>query len=227
MSRTHEELKERQRAERAGYPLALDLRVHRALSWWRRAVQEAGDPLKPGDSDPDAEFIFLWIAFNAAYATEITVGNRDGEQGSFLTFLEVLLDLDGKDRLADLVWKQFPGPIRNLLDNEYLYRDFWSAQNGRLATDAWQPRFEAAKERALAALRRNDTLTVLSITLDRVYTLRNQLVHGGSTWNSGTNREQVKVCARFMAALVPVIIEIMMDNPQAVWSGAIYPVIKR
>jgi hypothetical protein len=66
---------------------------------------------------------------------------------------------------------------------------------------------------------------VLGITLDRIYTLRNQLVHGGSTWDSKVNREQVRDCARFMAALVPVIIEIMMDNPQTVWSGAVYPVV--
>ena len=42
---------------------------------------------------------------------------------------------------------------------------------------------------------------------------------------SDINREQVRDCARFMAALVPVIIEIMMDQPQTVWSGAVYPVV--
>ena len=48
---------------------------------------------------------------------------------------------------------------------------------------------------------------------------------------SDGNREQVRDCARFMAALVPVIIEIieiieiMMDHPQTVWSGAVYPVV--
>jgi hypothetical protein len=28
-----------------------------------------------------------------------------------------------------------------------------------------------------------------------------------------------------MAALVPVIIEIMMDNPQTLWGDAVYPVV--
>ena len=42
---------------------------------------------------------------------------------------------------------------------------------------------------------------------------------------SDVNREQVRDFARFMAALVPVIIEIMMDHPQTVWSGAVYPVV--
>jgi hypothetical protein len=29
-----------------------------------------------------------------------------------------------------------------------------------------------------------------------------------------------------MGELVPVIIEIMMDNPQTVWGSAVYPVVK-
>jgi hypothetical protein len=128
-------------------------------------------------------------------------------------------------RLADLVWTQFPGPIRGLLDNKFLYRDFWNAHNGRLPPEAWKPRFEATKAHTNKALGRGDTLAVLGITLDRIYTLRNQLVHGGSTWNGTVNREQVRDCARFMAALVPVIIEIMMDHPRTVWSGAVYPVV--
>lgn len=131
MSRTHAELKSRQRAERHTHAEGLKFRVHRALSWLERAEMEAGAAETPGDGDPDAQFIFLWIAFNAAYATEITDAHRDGEQSAFNAFLGVLLDLDGQNRLSDLVWKQFPGPIRGLLDNKFLYRDFWNAHNGR------------------------------------------------------------------------------------------------
>jgi hypothetical protein len=56
-------LKERRRAERDVYCLNLSLRVHRTLSWLTRAEQLS--------DDPDGRFIFLWIAFNAAYAMEI------------------------------------------------------------------------------------------------------------------------------------------------------------
>ncbi|MDZ4394017.1 hypothetical protein [Cypionkella sp.] len=54
--------KEMQPVIRAGFPETMGLRVHRAISWIGRA--EACDR---GD---DAGFIFLWIAFNAAYADE-------------------------------------------------------------------------------------------------------------------------------------------------------------
>ena len=43
-------------------PERLGLRVHRALSWVERAERES--------DDPDAAFIFYWIAFNAAYAQD-------------------------------------------------------------------------------------------------------------------------------------------------------------
>ena len=54
---------------------------------------------------------------------------------------------------------------------------------------------------------------VLSIVLSRIYTLRNQLVHGGRTWNCLANREQMRDCVNLMGKLVPLVIEIMMDHP--------------
>ena len=222
MSRTHTELFERYERDKGRYGPALGLRVHRALSWLKRAEQE-GD--QAGTKDPDAQFIFLWIAFNAAYATDIAEDFFASEQETFRSFLEKLLTLDRDQRLLDLVWKQFSGPIRELLKNKYVFRDFWLSHKGTLAADAWQPRFEAANRNARDALAANDTLKLLSIVLARIYTLRNQLVHGGSTWHSSVNRDQVRDCARFMAALVPVIIEIMLDNPQTLWGDAVYPVV--
>ena len=218
MSRSYDALKERQRRERDGHAPGLALRVHRALSWYGRAERET--------EDPDARFIFLWIAFNAAYATDINAAYRGGAQGAFANFLEVLLDLDREARLSDMVWKQFSGPIRGLLENKFLFRDFWSSRNGTLDPDAWERRFVVERNRARRALAASDTLTVLDIVLDRIYTLRNQIVHGGSTWDSSVNRDQVRDCARFMGELVPVIIEIMMDNPRTIWGGAVYPVVK-
>jgi hypothetical protein len=57
---THAELKTKRRAVREGFPQTMSLRVHRAISWIGRA-EACG-------ADADARFIFLWIAFNAAYA---------------------------------------------------------------------------------------------------------------------------------------------------------------
>jgi hypothetical protein len=39
------------------------------------------------------------------------------------------------------------------------------------------------------------------------------------------NRDQVRDCAKFLGQLVPIIIEIMMDNVDALWGDACFPVV--
>ena len=73
-------LKARQRAERENYSENLSLRVHRALSWLDKAEQCQGDQ--------DSQFIFLWIAFNAAYANEVDDIYRRSEQETFRNFID-------------------------------------------------------------------------------------------------------------------------------------------
>jgi hypothetical protein len=216
----YQRLKERQREERGGWPENLGLRVHRALSWLHRAEQ-----LAHGE-DTDGEFIFLWIAFNAAYATDIDEKYREPEQQTFRAFLDKLTQLDaGKRRFDQLVWTEFPKSIRVLLDNKFVFADFWKAQNGTISHEEFERAFAAANHAAHVALGKQDTVTVLSIVLSRIYTLRNQLVHGGATWGSSVNREQLRDCTNFMSKLVPLVVEVMMDHPETLWGQGTYPVV--
>ena len=89
----------------------------------------------------------------------------------------------------------------------------------------WKQSFANAKRAAGRALARRDTTTVLSVVLSRIYTLRNQLVHGGATWNSSVNRDQVRDGVNLLAKLVPLAIEIMLDNVAEEWPAACYPVV--
>jgi hypothetical protein len=50
-------------------------------------------------------------------------------------------------------------------------------------------------------------------------------MHGGATWNSSVNRDQVRDCANLLGKIVPLIIEIMMDNVKTLWGDACYPVV--
>jgi hypothetical protein len=212
-------LKARHRAERDGYSTNLSLRVHRALSWLDGSEQLAGH-------NEDGQFVFLWIAFNAAYATEIEEHSRPYEQATFLRFLRKLIDLDqANKRIENLIWQEFSGSIRVLLDNPYVYDAFWAFQKGRLTEDEWKARFAKDKQAAKRALSRQYTARVLSIVLSRIYVLRNQLVHGGATWKGAVNRDQLRDCTNFMAKLVPAVIEIMMDHPETLWGDACYPVV--
>ena len=70
-----------------------------------------------------------------------------------------------------------------------------------------------------------DTSAVLGIIFNRLYTLRNQIIHGGATWNSSANRNQLRDATAILGDLVPALIEIMMDNKDVHWGEACYPVI--
>jgi hypothetical protein len=212
----HASLKKRQRKERDSYPPNLALRVHRALSWLERAEQ---------CEDVDARFIFLWISFNAAYANEIGNQERPSEQKVFDLFLKKLLDLDKADVLYELIWTEFPNSIRVLLNNQFVYQPFWDYHKEQLDEAQWQSKFERAKMSAHKALASHNTATVLAIVLSRMYTLRNQLVHGGATWNSRVNRDQLRDCAAFLGKMVPFVIKLMMDNPGTLWGAPSYPVV--
>jgi hypothetical protein len=106
-----------------------------------------------------------------------------------------------------------------------VFHDFWEAQHGRLSEEEWTARFRKAKTTAGRALAARRTGVVLGIVLSRIYTLRNQLVHGGATWNGNLNRDQVRDCTRFMGRFVPIVIDVLMDAPAEDWGTVGFPVV--
>jgi hypothetical protein len=213
---TFDELKDKQRRLRPGFPEPLGLRVHRAISWFGRAMD--------ADGDPDVRFILLWIGFNAAYAGHIE-SDSDKERDGFRVFFGSLLKLDPTHRIYDAVWDRFPQEVRALLANKYVFQPFWHHQNGVPGYGNWEDRLAASQRDTQAAMARFDTVPLLRTVFDRLYVLRNQLVHGGATWNGKVNRAQVRDGAAVMAWMLPVFIDIMMDNPGHDWGQPYYPVV--
>lgn len=211
----HDRLKARQRAERDGWPTDLALRVHRAISWLGRGEQ--------AHDDPDLRFILLWIAFNAAYADEIR-DEEDSERDRFRAYFDRLLRLDSVGQVFSAVWTRFPGEIRLLLENRHVFAPFWKFHNGRGNLD-WHVQLERERGRVHEALARKDTGAILATLFDRLYVLRNQLVHGGATWASSVNRAQVKDGGSILFHLLPLFIELMMDHPREDWGRPYYPVV--
>ena len=213
-------LKQRHRNLREGYPPNLNLRVHRELSWLKRAEIAAAE------GDDDGRLIFLWIAFNVAYAREIDEHCRLSEQATLMGFLERLCGLDTGKRIDNLVWQEFAGGIRVLLDTSFVFQSFWDFQAGKLVEDEWLARFAKGKKIAQQALAGGRTPALLGVVFSRLYTLRNQLIHGGATWNSKVNRKQLRDCGQLLSKLVPVILGLMLDHPEIEWGSACYPVLE-
>jgi hypothetical protein len=212
--RGHADLKARHRAERDGWAsLALNIRIHRALSWLGRAEAET--------DDPDVRFLLLWVGFNAAYAADIThesVSARD----AFRRYFGLLLAADREHRIADAIHQRFSNEIRVLLANPFVYAPYWQHQATGDAPD-WEDRLARDNRTAQIALMQGETDRVLATIFGRLYVLRNQMVHGGATWNSSINRDQLRDGVRILAWLLPLFLDLMMDAPGADWGTLHYP----
>ena len=115
----------------------------------------------------------------------------------------------------------FSGPVRLLMKQEFDL-PVWKHQNGIAGCEDWEAQFQ----RKLSYFNRiamkktdNDTQEALALVFERLYVLRNQLVHGGATWNSKVNRSQVRDGAAILAFLVPVFVDVMMNHPAEVWAA--------
>ncbi|KLI66360.1 hypothetical protein VVYB158_12185 [Vibrio vulnificus CladeA-yb158] len=211
-------LKHRHRNERQDYSQALSTRIHRALSWLQKAEL---------CEDDDSKFTFLWIAFNSAYAQEFEQKVNFGERGLYQEFLTRLVDLDSENLLSNIVWQNYSGAIRAVLNNEFILESYWNYHSGRITEDQWKDARSKAKIAANTALGHNNTALVLSVVFSRLYTLRNQIIHGGSTFGSSANRKQLRDCTVLLEQILPVIIKIMMDSRNELWGDPVYPLIKK
>jgi hypothetical protein len=191
------------------------VRIHRSISWLTRAAQEV--------DDFDVQFVFLWIAFNAAYAKAF--GSEETSRAQLASFFTVLDRLDDSRTLNAIVMKQFSGPIRTLISNRYVFEPFWKALRDHDASSPWERLLQETAKAATRATLDGRLLGVLPVVFDRLYVLRNQLVHGGATWNSAANRLQVKDGAHFMGAFVPAILQLMIEHPEADFGEVMYPVV--
>lgn len=195
------------------------LRLRRATSWSLRGEEEEEK------GDVDSAFVFYWIAFNALYAEDTADYSESSEQEALQRYLS---KADYLDKQAEqpriykaLMWHV--NDVRELLDNEYIFRDFWKHQNGVPGFEHWKRRFEREKEESSFTTR--DVGNVLRKLFERLYVLRNQMVHGGATWGGQVNRAQVTVGAKLMKLLLPTFVALMLDNPNYEWGKPYYPVV--
>ena len=93
------------------------------------------------------------------------------------------------------------------------------------ATKTGKKKFSQSKSKVLNALKGKNTLLILEILFDRLYTLRNQLMHGSATWNGKINRSQVTDGQSIISFLIPTILNIMMENHNEDWGKLTFPVI--
>ncbi|MBC6445263.1 MAG: hypothetical protein GDA50_07555 [Alphaproteobacteria bacterium GM202ARS2] len=192
-------------------------RLRRALSWIRCAEETYA-----ADKDnKDGFFMFYWIAFNSAYAERANDVDQS-ERRIFRDFLGKIVDLDHDKVIYQAIWERFPNVIRGILKNEHVFKWFWHVQHSDSDVSGWQRDFDRSWRKVQGALDRRDTKTIMVILFDRLYELRNQLLHGCATWKGGVNRAQVEDGAEIMAFLAPMMLKLMIENYEEDWKRPPY-----
>ena len=216
-------------------PGELQLRVYRALRWIEGAVE------KEELGDDDAAFIFYWVAFNAAYAEDKDMSSRTTatERNKYEAYFSKIVKLDTNYIIYDAIRQRFRSSIARFMKNRYVYRSFWDYRRTGEPTD-WEKWFELDKQKVTEALdvpglrpsrksggeTKANTSLVLSTLFDRLYVLRNQLMHGGATWKGRVNRRQVEEGKEILGFLIPLFVHLMMTKGWLEeWGAPPYPPI--
>ena len=209
-------------------------RLTRSISWLDRAHAGNG---------ADAACVFSWIAFNAAYAINRNADFRErprkGTNGNAdLSTSSMVVPLDA-ERIYQHLANELSASIRELVGNEYVYHGFWrSLGDEPFDWASWPGREQFEREcddvdRLLRSYRSNRRLSkprvravrrVLTVLFDRLYVLRNQLIHGCATHQGQLNRRQVNEGALILTSLIPIFIDIMADHPRENWGPISFPV---
>lgn len=189
------------------------VRVHRAISWLRRA-QDFGV-----DQQPEARFLYLWIALNALYSRWNAERNMpDGDGASRVDFFRQLCAWDG---LAfETLIRQQRGLAKKILQNPYIAYSFWKNPEHPKAK-GWATEDANYLDRNL---KNGDYRKVVEQVMDRLFVLRGQLVHGASTGGSRLNRSSLTAALRFLESFAPVAVHVTIEHgAHDEWPELCYP----
>jgi hypothetical protein len=217
LSTIQQTLKATLREKRDHMSQAHATRLHRALSWLACAAKQ--------EDDADLQFISLWVSFNACYAVDEGGSESLAERFAFQRFVEKITQLDTHKYIYACLWQTYSGPVKALIKNPYVYHGYWAAKRLDVQNDEWAKGFDQSSVAALNCLSRQNVPELLAIVLDRLFVLRNQILHGGATYQSQLNREQVNDGVQLLIALLPIVIEIMLSTPDEDWGDIYYPVV--
>ena len=200
-------------------PFDLNVKIRRALSW----IKQAEDC---GSTNSDNRFLFYWIAFNALYSSRIEDSNsRSNEQIIHQKFFDKLLEADKKSRIYNVIWGPFKKRFRSLIANKYLFNNFWKFHNRDLNNERWDLSYQSRIKSFEVSLKHDEKAKALVEVFSSLYVLRNQIVHGGSTWGGDHNRNQVEICTAIISSMVPLMVDIMLESPNEDWGELHFPVL--
>jgi hypothetical protein len=172
---------------------AAKIRLHRARSWLRKTHDA---------SDTASRFIFLWVAFNALYGRPRYRRDISLPRDETQDFIGFLGELDGLSRgaIGD-VMRRVEADVEKILQNPFLVRECGESW------DKGQIR-DRGRRRATASVQYDKAHRVEQV-VRRLYTLRNQLLHGAATAGGRRNDESLRHAIPILAMVVPEVVRLV------------------
>lgn len=197
------------------------IRIHRALSWFKKAKE------LNLNGELDLSFITMWIGFNAAYGQNLNSAFKL-EKTLINDFLNQILLQDHKNEIGNILWNHSSKAIISLLENKYTLEKYWHYVNGKEDASNWNESLQRSVTKGKILIEKKSAPDeLLSMILHRFYSLRNQLLHGGATFESILNRNQIEDALQLMFGVFPVIVQLMMETPdKSVFGEPYYKPIK-
>jgi len=175
---------------------AYNIRVWRALSWLERA--QGLDP-----ADIEGRFISAWIGFNALYGRLDPERHAYGDREAWSTYLANVRRIDVDGKVGALLRKR-QLRARRLIEDKYLSARFW------LMGNAAKPEIRQELKNAIAWFQQENNLKVQHLLFDRLYVMRNQLLHGASTKGSKLNRRPLREAGDLLIELLAEFLSLMI-----------------
>ena len=175
---------------------AIDIRLKRARSWLHKAR------LVASPHDLDAKFIYLWIAFNALYGTpryRLMGKPERSESDDFKLFLGKIEEVSYCAIENGL--RPLAAAIEKVMRSHFLDIECWKRWDHEGIRDR-QERVSSARNVYAEGLNLDQLFL-------RIYTLRNQILHGAATDGGQRNRESLKCATPILYTAVKVFIALV------------------
>jgi len=203
--------KERLASGRLDHPT--NIRFHRACSWLQQVegIQQ--------DDEADLVLTGQWIALNALYGRwDERTAEPCADRACWRGFLDRVRELD-TDKEVAVILNEHKRLVLAILDDAYIEGFFWRNPSSDLARRTTRDRRQASTwyiEKRYGQ--------ILEETVDRVYFLRCQIMHGASTYGSRLNRDSLRRCSQFMAHLLPALLTVWINHgADEDWGPMCYP----
>lgn len=186
------------------------IRVWRALSWLERAENL-------DSSDIEGRFISAWISFNALFGQLDPDRRAYGDREAWSTFLAHAWRIDTDRAIARLMQKRQMRVLR-IVDDKYLHHRFWHEG------DAAKKLVDQERRDAMKWFGGPKMDKVLHVLFDRLYVMRNQVMHGASTKGSKLNRRPLREAGNLLIELLAAFLDVMIAHGvREDWGELCYP----